>query len=710
MIETLKVVGTPIPRVDGVERATGRAVYTGDVKLPGMLHARVLRSPHPHAKIRRIDTSRALALPGVKAIITHENCEVSYGAGDSAHTRYLFNNPVRFVGDPVAAVAAVNAHLAEEALDQIVVEYEPLEFVLDAEDALSEGAIEIYPGGNLSPSGEGGESSEGKTPPVGEPEVYTRGDVEAGFASSDRVFEDVYTSQQINNAQMEPRVTVAQWHGDELTVWATSQSINGCQASMASDLKLPKEKVRVISKFSGGGFGSKATNQDHDLMAAVLARETARPVKLQYSRREDYIGMHGKWPTRQYYKVGMKEDGTVQAIQLRGYQRCGPYKKAGARIEGIEVYRCPNVRKELYAVFTNTSVTGNYRGPATPQGYFGIESMMDDIAYQMGVDPVEFRLKNMTLKYNDEVPYTSLGLEQCLREGAERFEWKRRWHPPGADPGPIKKGVGVAMALYYARVGRSGAVLRLDSEGRRLFVHAGVIDVGTGAKTAMAMIAAEAMEMPLEHVHMVYGDTDETPYGIGESGSRSTVFVGDAIIAAAKQMKSQIQEKGLPKPGEVFVASANTEPKLKGMVRYSAMANFAEVEVDMELGTVRVTKCLMAMDAGRIISPLTAMSQTTGGVIMGLGMALTEELLHDPATGVQLTPGYYGAKVLTHMEAPEIEVHFIEPEDAYGPYGAKAIGEAVTAPVIGMVGNAVFNATGKRIKELPITRARILGA
>ena len=330
MPEKLKTVGQPSPRVDGLERVTGRATYTGDVRLPGMLYARVLRSPHPHARIQRLDISKALAMPGVEGILTHENCRIVWSSGDSRNTRYLFNNPVRFVGDAVAAVAAVDRHLTEEALDAIQVEYEILPFVLDPEEALQPGAVEIQPGGNLSPTGEGKH----------QPEVYRRGHVQEGFAASDFVFEDFYITKHVNNAQMEIRVSIAEWEGDKLTVWASTQGISYCQRDLSRDLKVPLEKVRVICQYMGGGFGNKNNCHDFDLMAAALAKEAGRPVKLEFTRKEDFIAVHGRWPTRQYYKVGVKKDGTLQAIQLRGYSGMGPYRKRSGRIGGVEFFQC----------------------------------------------------------------------------------------------------------------------------------------------------------------------------------------------------------------------------------------------------------------------------------------------------------------------------------------------------------------------------------
>ena len=697
-MNTLKTVGHPTSRIDALERVTGRAQYTGDIRLPGMLYARVLRSPHPHARIRRIDVSKALALPGVKTILTHENCDTVWGSGDIRNKRYLFDSTVRFVGDAVAAVAAVNRHVAEEATRLIDVDYETLPFVLDPEEALKPGAPEIQPGGNLSPDNKGQH----------EPETYTRGNVAEGLASADHVFEDQYTSVHLNNAQLEIRVSIAEWQGDKLTMHASTQGVANCRMEMARDLKMPLENVRVICHYMGGGFGNKNQNQDFDLMAAVLAQRAGVPVKLEFTRKEDFIAVHGRWPTKQYYKVGVKRDGTLTAIQFRGYSGMGPHRKSSGDIAGVELYKCANVEKSVYPVYTNMAVSANLRGPAYPQGIFGIESLMDHIAYALEMDPVEFRLKNMTREYHDQIPFTSFGLEDCVRRGAEAFAWKKRWHAPGAGEGPVKQGVGMAMGAFGAAVGRSSAVIHLDSKGM-YHLHVGVTDIGTAAKTTMALIAAEELGVPLNRIDIVWGDTQTCPYSVGESGSRTTTHTGYAVIQAVKDLKQQIADKGLPQGDEVRTGSATPDPApLKDAARYAFAAHFAEVEVDTEVGHVRVTKYLGVHDSGRIINPLTCASQVKGGATMGIGMALHEELLYDKAHGVPINTGYYGARVMTHLDTPVIDVMFVEPDDAYGPYGAKSIGESSIVPSVAAVANAIFNATGKRIKNLPITREKLL--
>jgi len=695
----LKTVGHPTDRIDARQRVTGTATYTGDIRLPGMLYARVLRSPRPHARIRRIDVSRAQALPGVKVILTHENCDVIWGSGDMRNHRYLFNNPVRFVGDAVAAVAAVDRHTAEEATRRIVVDYETLPFVLEPEEALKTGAPEIQPGGNLSPTARGAH----------EPEAYRRGNIDEGLRAADRVFEDQYSSPHINNAQLEPRVAIAHWDGDKLTVHTPTQGISNCHTEIARDLKLAPENVRVICQFMGGGFGNK--NQDHDfeLMAAVLAKQAGAPVKIEFTRKEDFLAVHGRWPTKQYYKVGVKNDGTLTAIQLRGYSGMGPYRKGTGGIAGIEIYQCPHVERLVYPVYTNKAVSANLRGPDFPQGVFGIESLMDDVAYALNMDPVEFRLNNMTRKFNDQTPYTSIGLEDCIRRGAETFGWKQRWHAPGVDQGPVKRGVGMAMGSFFSTLGRSSAVIDLDASGM-YHLHVGVTDIGTGAKTTMALIAAEELGAPLEKIDVIWGDTARCPFSVGESGSRTTSQTGWAVVEAAKDLKRQIAEKGLPQGTAILTATVNANPApLNGQARYSFVAHFAEVEVDTEVGHVKVTKYVAAHDSGRIVNPLTAESQVKGGATMGIGMALHEELLYDRASGQPLNAGYYGARIMTHRDTPEVEVLWVGSEDPYGPFGAKTLGEPTIIPSPAAVANAIHNAIGKRVKDLPITREKILG-
>lgn len=734
MADKLSLIGKPVARLDAYAKVTGQAKYAADIQLPGMLYARVLRSPYPHARIIKIDTSEAEALPGVKAIITHENASIVWSSGDRSENakskRYLFNNPVRFVGDPVAAVAAANRRIAEDALHLIKVEYELLPFVLEAEEALKPGAPEVRPGGNLL---------------EGKPLLFERGDVEKGFAQADLIYEDTYVSKHINNAQLEPRASVAMWEGDHLTVWASTQGISNCRLDLARDLKIPLSNVRVICKFMGGGFGAKNQCHDFDLMAALLAKKTGRPVKLEYTRGEDFIGVHGRWPTVQHYKIGVKRDGTVTAIYTRAFSGMGAYAKGRGGLMGArELYRCPNVKTEIYRAYTNAPCSGNFRAPSGPQGIFGVESAMDQIAHELGIDPVEFRLKNHILMWDGATPLSSSGLAECIREGARQIGWREKWHRPGEKTieGSRRHGIGMAIGQWHSGLGLSAGMVRINTDGS-VQVFAGVTDIGTGAKTTMSLIAAEALGVPLEKVSIVSGDTDVTPYSVGESGSRTTTYTGTAIKAAAEEAKRQLLEIAAEllaarpeqleiKEGKIFVKDAPerlvsfekaagkapeaiygkavTNPHHEGVESAAYGAHFAEVEVDVETGQVKVINYVAAHDSGRIINRLTASSQIIGGVTMGMGMALAEELRLDPLTGKPLNPNYHGAKLMTHQDVPKIRPIIVEAIDPYGPYGAKALGEAPIVPSVAAIANAIFNATGARVKELPITPDKILQA
>ena len=712
-LEPLNTIGNDTPRIDAVERVTGAAKFTRDFKLPGMLYGRVLRSPYPHARIVSVDTSEAARLPGVQAIITHEDAQVVWGAGSvnggrqyndptkeaTLHRRYIFNNPVRFVGDSVAAVAATDRNIAAEALSLIRVEYEELPFVLEPEAALEEGAPQIWPEGNLCPDFRANS----------DPMTSNIGDVEAGFAEADQVFEERYDTGFIHNAQMEPRCSLTSWEGDKLTLYSPSQGISNCRHDTARDLGLEDHQVRVISQYMGGGFGNKNQNQDADLVSATLSRRAGVPVMLEYSRREDWLGVHGRWPTVQYYKVGVKDDGTVTAMQMRGYSGMGPYRKNSGGITGMDAYACPNRFREIYPVYTNRTTSGNFRAPSEPHGFYAIENMMDEIAYQIGMDPVEFTLKNMR-RPTESRPFTSYTLDECIETGAQQFNWQaRRRLVPGSDEGPIKRGAGFSFMMFRAGLGTSSAIVRVNANQEyTLFV--GVTDIGPGAKTTMGMIAAEALEVPLSQVEVVWGDTDRCPYSVGESGSRTTIMTGYAVVQAVDNLKQQIASQGMPSGSDVLIGSATPIPSTDGMVRNCFGAHFVEVEVDTRIGTTRILKYTTVHESGRIINPTTARDQIRGATIQGIGQALHENLLYDDASGQPLTPGYYRARHLTHQDIPEIEVTFIEVDDGYGPFGAKTAGESGIILAPAAVANAVTNATGNRMTSLPITRGKILGA
>ncbi|MFN7980553.1 MAG: xanthine dehydrogenase family protein molybdopterin-binding subunit [Vicinamibacterales bacterium] len=619
----------------------------------------------------------------------------------TTHRRYAFNNPVRFVGEPVVAIAATSRHLAEEALRLIAVDYEALPFVLEPEEALAAAAPKIWPEGNLSPNNRN----------ESQPQVQKRGDVAAAFGKAAHVFEDRYSTSFVHNAQMEPRSCVAHWDGDKLTVYTPTGGIANCRHDIARDLGIADEKVRVVCEYMGGNFGNKNQNQDADLITAMLAKEAGAPVKLELSRKDDFVGVHGRWPTVQHYKVAVDNDGTLQAIQLRGFSGMGPYRKNSGAMAGIELYKCANVDSVVSPVYTNRTVSANFRGPEFPQGFFGIQSMMDDVAYKLQMDPVEFGLKNMARMFRDEVPFTNYSLDECIHRGAAAFDWKARWRPkPGSDPGPIKRGAGFTYMMFRSGLGNSSAVIQVDAAGAyTLFV--GVTDVGAGAKTTMGLIAAEELGVPLSQVKVVWGDTDRCPYSVGESGSRTTIMTGYAVMEAVRNLKKQIAEKGMPTGTQTLVANASPNPRVAdNKVRNAYGAHFVEVEVDTELGHVRVTKYVAVHDCGRIMNPLTAEGQILGAAVMGVGMALHEDLVYDAKSGQPLTAGFYYDRIPTHLDAPPVEVTFVQNDDGYGAYGAKSIGESGIILSPGAINNAIFNAIGRRLKDLPITRDKVLGA
>ena len=709
----MNTVGHDMPRIDALERVTGQATYTRDVRLPDMLFARVLRSPYPHARIRGVNTAKAEALPGVRAVITHETHSWIYSSGSIAggrqysdaakdittHHRYMFDNPVRFVGQPVAAVAAVDRHTAEEAVQLIEIDYDELPFVLDPEEALQPGAPPIWPEGNLALDFAN----------LPRPSSGTSGDPDAGFVAADQIFEDRYTTAFVQDAQMEPRCAMAEWEGDKVTIYTPTQGISNSRHDNARDLGLEDHQVQVICKYMGGGFGDKNGSYYFDLIAAALAKETGTPVMVELSRKDDWLGTHGRWHTVQDYRVGIDRSGNVTAIEFTGHSGMGPYMRRSGGIGGIEAYACENVQRTLYPVHTNRMVSGNFRAPSEPQGYFGIQSMMDDISYKVDMDPVDFALRNMR-RPTEEVRYTTYALDECIERGRELFDWEGRWRPvPGSDEGPIKRGAGFAFMQFRSGVGPSSAILRVDSSGHyTLFV--GVTDVGPGAKTTMAMIAAEELGVELNQIEVVWGDTDRCPYSVGESGSRTTTMTGYAVVQAAIDLKNQIATMGLPDGDAVLIASATPTPSTQGRRRMCFGAHFVEVEADVELGHIKIVKYVAVHESGRILNPLPARDQIRGATIQGIGQALHEDLLYDSRNGHPLTAGYYGARHVTHVDVPEIEVTFIETDDGYGPYGAKTVGEAGIILGPAAVANAIFNAIGVRMKSLPITRQKILEA
>jgi len=736
MARDLKVVGKRHPKIDGWERVSGKATYASDVYFPGMLYGKILRSPHPHAKVLKIDAERAKALPGVKAVLTPKDIAAYswYGApGRSHHDMPLLAEVARFAGDDIAVVAAVDEDRAEEALDLIKVDYEVLPFVLDPEEALKPDAPKIHPKGNL----------------VGEkPNILKRGNVEQGFQEADLVYESRYYTPMLQHVTAEPRVCVARWDRGKLTVWDSLQYTFPPQASLAYIFKIPMSKVRIICDFMGGGFGDKNQTERYHVLASILSLETGHPVRIEFTREENFLAALHRYPTVCYLKYGAKKDGTLTAIQAKVIADMGVYGHSDGASGVMEtmkgVYRCPNLKGESYNVYTNKPEGGPQRCVGHPMGQVAQEIHMDIMAEKLGMNPVDFRLKNYArLEDGDQdrkIPFSSNGMEECIRKGAEAFGWAQRWQKPGTSPGPIKKGLG--MAIHSCRHGAmslpSAGMVKINSDGT-VNVLTGTADIGGGQKSTMAMIAAEELGLPLDAVSVTSADTEVTLDTGSTAGSKQTITGGTAIKLAAAEAKRQLFEiaanelktgkenleirnggiyplgsdKGIKitdalKKAPATITGRGTGSLPKGVVTHCFAAHFVEVEVDTLTGKVRVVKLVAAHDVGKTINLLGAENQVDGGAIQGMGFGLAENMIYDKNTGLCVNPNLVDYKLFTMKDIPEIHTLFIEPIDPVGPFGAKGLGEppySVPAPAIA---NAIYNAIGVRFTEVPINIRSIL--
>ena len=736
MAKELKVVGKKVERVDAFERLTGEAKYASDINLPGMLYVKILRSPHPHAKVKGIDASRAEALPGVKAVLTP--ADVPDFPIHKRGTAPFFQMPIlantaRYAGDEILAVAAVDEETAETALEMIAVDYDVLPFVLDPEEAVKPTAPKLYPEGNVIQE---------------TADSVIRGDVEEGFRQADVILEEKYQTHLVQHTTMEPRVTVASWRGRRLTLWDSHKNPFRVRTDVARALGIKVNEVRVLTAYIGGDFGDKAYVERYHIIAALLAKKTGRPVKLEYTREENYLSAHHRYPTTWYLKYGAKKDGTLTAIQAKLFADLGAYYHLDGAIASLEVpkfvYRCPNVKLEGYNVFTNKPEGGHMRCVGHPAGMFPQEVHMDRLAEKLGMNPLAFRLKNYALKEDGDqdrkVPFASNGLEECARLGAERINWQSNWREPGSSPGPVKRGLGVAF--HACRHGGitppMSSIIKLDSDGT-VELLSGLNDSGGWQKTTMAMIAAEELGIPYEAVQVTTGDTDATTDTGPPGGSRGTASAGLAVIAAARDAKSQLLEVAAEllkkkkedleiREGQVFIKGENRSIPYKeilskapnpiigrgsgkppqGVALLTFGAHFAEVDVDMRTGKVTVLRLIAAHDVGRAINRLGCENQIQGGAIMGIGFGLLERQYIDGQTGICVNPNMVDFKIPSILDVPAVEPIIVEPDDPYGPFGAKGVGEppySIPAPAIA---NAIYNAVGVRCNEIPINIRAII--
>jgi CO/xanthine dehydrogenase Mo-binding subunit len=754
-------VGQSVRRVDAVSKVTGEWVFGADFRLPGMLHGKAVRSPFPHARVVHIDLEPARRVPGVRAVVTGKDAPYVHGSAIRDEP-FLAGSEVRYAGEPVAAVAAVSEEAAVEAADRVRVEYEELPGIFDPLEAMRPGALLVHP-----------DLGSYDREPVFVPYPGTnivnhakirRGDVARGFRESDEVFEDVFTTQWIQHAPIEPHAAVAQVTADgRVTIWANTQSPYNFLREMAQALGLPQSRVRVIGLGVGGGFGSKLYPRLEPVAVALAMHAGGRPVKLTYTREEEFTACVTKHPAHIVLKTGAKRDGTLVARQITavfntgGYADTGPLVSRNGAFSGTGPYRLPHVWVDSYAVYTHNPLGGAFRGYGVPQLTWAHESQMDMMAHRLGLDPVEVRWRNLFDRGDrtctGEVLSESVGIKATLRQALAA---SARPLPPRASRHVVRgRGIATMHKLTYTPT-TSTAVVKLNADGS-VHLLSSSVELGQGAYTALAQIVAERLGIPLERVTMAWPDTDYTPYDQSTSGSRTVFHMGNALLRAvadvARQLcelaapildvpvdRLEVRDGGVAVRGEAAVRKTFAElihgrygargaslqghgtftppsalppdpetgqsPKVSAFWMYAS--HVADVEVDTETGRVRVLRIVAAHDVGHAINPAGVEAQIEGGVVQGLGATLHEEML--VRDGVVTNPSLVEYKLPTTRDVPEIVPIIVEDPHGEGPYGAKGLGEPVLAASSPAIANAVFNATGVRITDLPITPERVYRA
>ena len=694
-----RLIGKRISRLSGADKVTGKAKYTFDINRPGLLYGYILRSPVAHATITGIDLSAAEALPGVKATIPL----IEPG------------KKVRYEGDEIAAVAAITPEIAEDAARLIQYDYDELDYVVDVEDAKAEGAPQIRDDwtGNQS-----------------EPRVDERGDLEAGFAEAAVEVEATYHAAVQTHVCLETHGNVAEWDGDNLTVWASTQAVFGTRRNLAQHFELPENQVRVITEHMGGGFGSKFGPGVEGITAAKLARIAGAPVKLMLTRKDEHLAGGNRPSMTQQVRAGATQDGRFIAYDMSGYGTGGI--GSGAGFTGPYVYHVPNYRTEKSAVAINAGSARAMRAPGHPQGAFAMDSLMDELAEKLNMDPLEFRRIN-----SDSDARRNRIRQGEYTLGAQEIGWHRRNRIPGSGTGVKKRGIGMGCGLWGGG-GSAGTQARvtIHSSGAVEAVT-GTQDIGTAIRTVIAIIVAEELGLRPEDITVKIGDTEPGLPSRGSGGSQTIGSVAPVIKTAAMAAKRKLFGHIAPlveaDPGDLRAAGGRiyTESDLRmhipwkeatgylGMETISeggewdenlrvgdtAGVQFADVEVDTETGIVKVIKIVAIQDCGLVVNRLTTESQINGAVIMGLGYALLEERIMDDQTGVMINPNLEDYKIPGTMEIPEIvSIAYDTDRKITG------IGEPPTIPTAGAIANAVYNAIGVRIREIPITPDKVLNA
>lgn len=749
--QTFSVVGKSVKRSDTLEKVTGTAVYAGDIILPGMLHGKIKRCEIAHARIKSIDTSKALALKGVKAVLTHENVPrvLHYG---SPHPRsssvtkdqYILDDRVRYWGEGVAAVAAVTEEIAEEALGLIEVEYEPLPAVFTVEDALKPDAPAIH---------DNGLDKNNVLPPV----IVERGDIDQGFAEADLIVEGEYDLGRPTAAYMEPNICVTQWDGNgKLTIWSSTQTAFMVRGALAEVLGIPLNKVRVVVDHMGGGFGAKQDLFQHEFLSALLARETARPVRMEFTRKETFFGGRSRHPGKIWLKQGFTKDGRITARQARVVFNSGAYGSHSPGVTNVgtaamtSLYRCDNIHLEGRAIYTNTPIAGAFRGYGVVQTYFAIDLQVDEAAEKLGFDPAEFKLKNAVREGDiapSNHPIVGHGLEDCIRRGMAESDWYTVRKAPKGD-GVKRRGWGIGCEMHgssaYPGIKEQGnAIVKMNEDGT-VTLLTGTAGLGTGAHTALSQIVAEELGVPFEDIAVVQGDTDVVPWDIGAFASHTTYMGGRAAQIAAADVRRQVLAHAAPMleaaPEDLTIVDgvimrtdgSNRSIPLSEAVApqrgmpaiqlvgvgtytptksYSFGAHFVEVEVDTETGEVAVLQVIPVHEIGKVIHPVAAAGQIEGGIQQGIGHTLSEDYVIDLTNGRSLNPSFVDYKMPLSMDMPPIRTIILETApDPGGPWGAKGVGEDPIIAIGPAIANAIHDAVGVRFRHYPITPENVLDA
>ncbi|HKQ67254.1 MAG TPA: xanthine dehydrogenase family protein molybdopterin-binding subunit [Methylomirabilota bacterium] len=752
----VKGIGLSIPRPDGPDKVTGQVQYVADLSPHGLLHAKLLRSPHAHAKIVRIDVSKAKALPGVRAVVTAADIpQLKKKAPTRAHAVLAIDRVV-FAGQPVAAVAADEIAIAEEALDLIDVQYEVLPVAADPLESMKPGAPPVAELGTEADTSEAqahgsvaGVSTEAKPSKavnISQQARLQRGDVAKAFAESDVVIENTYRVPMVHQGYMEPHAVLAQWDSSgNLTLWASTQGSFNTRSEVADVLELPENRIKVIPMECGGGFGGKIRALCEPI-TAVLAKATNRPVRYVMTRKEE---LEAGMPAPQVIikmKTGVKRDGTLMAIEAEAILESGAYSGAVLAVAGVflaSLYLFPNFDVKGFEVLTHKPSIAAYRAPVAPQTIFAIDSQMEQIAKKLGVDPVEFRLRHMQRegdKMANNQPWLSNGAVEVLTRLAEHPIWKKRaeWKASAKD-GKLR-GTGISLGGWLGGLQPTGATVRLNPDGT-LQVMTGQVDIA-GTNIALAQIAATAYGVDIDKVKITTGDTDVAPVTGLSAGSKTTYTVGVAVIQAAEIARKQTLEiaakeleasvhdleiedgrvtvRGVPDKG-ITLASigkkgnlymSKVEPVIGAShpafsVQAPAFcAQLAQIEVDPDTGEVTLHNFVVAQDVGKAINPAQIEGQMQGGAVQSLGMALTEALMYDDKARLT-NPSLLDYRKLTSADLPNIETIIVEKPAPHGPFGARGVGEPPIVPAPAAIANAIEDATGVRLTHLPLSPERI---